>query len=41
LLGQHTSETLYELLGIEAATLAGLAARGVIFDAEDNATPPE
>ena len=41
LLGQHTSETLYELLGIEAATLAGLAARGVIFDAEDNANPPE
>jgi crotonobetainyl-CoA:carnitine CoA-transferase CaiB-like acyl-CoA transferase len=32
LLGQHTSETLYELLGLEAATLAALAARGVVFE---------
>ncbi len=41
LLGQHTSETLYELLGIEAATLAGLAARGIVFETEHSAKPSE
>jgi crotonobetainyl-CoA:carnitine CoA-transferase CaiB-like acyl-CoA transferase len=41
LLGQHTSETLSELLGIEPATLAALAARGVVFKTEDTAKPAE
>jgi crotonobetainyl-CoA:carnitine CoA-transferase CaiB-like acyl-CoA transferase len=31
LLGQHTSESLYELLGLDAAALAPLMARGIVF----------
>ena len=34
LLGEHTSETLSELLGLDDATLDALRARGVIFAAE-------
>ncbi len=46
LLGQHTSETLFELLGLDAATLAQLAARGIVFETvisetDDIARPSE
>jgi crotonobetainyl-CoA:carnitine CoA-transferase CaiB-like acyl-CoA transferase len=34
LLGQHTSDTLSELLGLDGATLDALRARGVILEAE-------
>ncbi len=43
LLGQHTSETLIELLGLDAATLAQLAARGIVFEtviSETNSARP-
>jgi crotonobetainyl-CoA:carnitine CoA-transferase CaiB-like acyl-CoA transferase len=32
LLGQHTSETLQNLLGLDAAEVRELAARGIIFE---------
>jgi crotonobetainyl-CoA:carnitine CoA-transferase CaiB-like acyl-CoA transferase len=35
LLGQHTRETLGELLGLSADALNSLVARGIIYDAED------
>jgi crotonobetainyl-CoA:carnitine CoA-transferase CaiB-like acyl-CoA transferase len=35
LLGQHTRETLGELLGLSADALNELVARGIIYDAED------
>jgi CoA:oxalate CoA-transferase len=39
LLGQHTAGTLAELLGLDAAALDALAARGVILSPEPSARP--
>jgi crotonobetainyl-CoA:carnitine CoA-transferase CaiB-like acyl-CoA transferase len=35
LLGQHTRETLGELLGLSAGEVDGLAARGVVYEAAE------
>jgi CoA:oxalate CoA-transferase len=36
LLGQHTSETLKDLLGLDAASVEALAGRGIIYEAQSS-----